>query len=72
MVYLLIEQLISQVISAGLIKERDRIYCRNQILGLLNMESFEEPALTKTDKTIPQLLTEIVEYAITQKSLLVH
>ena len=67
MVYLLIEQLISQVISAGLIKERDRIYCRNQILGLLKMESFEEPVLTKTDKTIPQLLTEIVEYAITKQ-----
>ena len=61
---LVIEQLISKVIDSGLIKERDRIYCRNQILGLLKLDSFSEVLETKTDLTIPQLLGQLIDDAV--------
>ena len=64
MVNLAIEQLISKVIDSGLIKERDRIYCRNQILGLLKLDTFSEVVETETDFTIPQLVGQLIDDAV--------
>lgn len=58
------DQLIDQAIQAALINERDRVYCRNQILGMLNMDFFIESNQDQTNKSIPGLLNDILEYAI--------
>ena len=64
MINLVIEQLINKVVDSGLINERDRIYCRNQILGLLKIDSFKQPELIDTDATIPQLLSKLIDDAV--------
>ncbi|WP_440897822.1 UDP-glucose--hexose-1-phosphate uridylyltransferase [Amphibacillus sp. Q70] len=64
MIETIIEQLISKVIHTGLIEERDRIYSRNQILGLLRLDTFTEVDVPETKATIPQLLNQLVEDAV--------
>ena len=60
-----ISQLITKGIDAELIEPRDTIYVRNQILGLLKLDNFEETTENSTtDSTIPDILEEIIAYAI--------
>lgn len=63
-VFTQIEHLIDQTITAGLIVERDRVYCRNQLLGLIKVDHFTEPKQEKTSKSIPTLLAELTDFAI--------
>ncbi|WP_017471130.1 UDP-glucose--hexose-1-phosphate uridylyltransferase [Amphibacillus jilinensis] len=59
-----IEQLITKVIEAGLIDARDRIYCRNQILGLLERDTFSSTDIADSDRSIPQLLHLLIDDAV--------
>lgn len=59
-----IEQLIEQATLEGLIEVRDMIYVRNQIMHLLNLETFKQPPSNGKPDTIPNTLEKIVQYAI--------
>lgn len=67
-----IQQLLNETIHRAIIDPMDEIYVRNQILSLLNLDDFQvqDPAkLPKDipvdpDLIIPELLEEIVQYAV--------
>ena len=44
MVYEAIKKLVRYGLDAGLITEADRIYATNQILDVLKLDEYEEPA----------------------------
>lgn len=60
----IIELLIDKVIEAGLIEERDRIYARNQILGLLKLDAFTNSPVLEENATIPHLLNQLIDNAV--------
>src|SRR5699024_10122330 len=64
MIYKHIQGLVQQAITTQLIDELDQIYARNQILALLNLESFPESVADPTEDTIPNLLERIIDYAV--------
>ncbi len=61
-----IERLIDLAIDTELITARDRIYARNQILGLLDLQTFTAPADTLTEGTIPDCLKALLDDAVTR------
>ena len=68
MIYQLIQKLIDRAAAAELIEKQDEIYARNQVLSLLHLSDFPEIALTEsvTPETIPDLLDQMVDYAVGQ------
>ncbi len=64
MIYKHIQGLIEKAIDAKLIDELDQIYARNQVLDLLNLESFPESVEQPTGDSIPNLLEKIIDYAV--------
>ncbi|GEM02381.1 UDPglucose--hexose-1-phosphate uridylyltransferase [Halolactibacillus halophilus] len=58
-----IERLIDLAIEADLITARDRIYARNQILGLLDLQTFTAPDTLLTEGTIPECLKVLLDDA---------
>lgn len=64
MVGVAIEELITKITDSGLIKERDRIYCRNQIMGLIKLDTPTETNILETNTSIPQLVHQITDYAV--------
>jgi len=62
-IYETVQQLTEKAVTVGLIQLEDRIYVRNQILSLLNLEGFSLNNQVSTDKDIPTLLEELIEYA---------
>ncbi|WP_164217782.1 UDP-glucose--hexose-1-phosphate uridylyltransferase [Virgibacillus sp. YIM 98842] len=63
MIYQHIAGLIQKAIDVQLIEETDHIYVRNQLLHLLDLEAFPESVKQITDKSIPELLDELISYA---------
>ncbi|UFT99083.1 UDP-glucose--hexose-1-phosphate uridylyltransferase [Radiobacillus kanasensis] len=64
-IFLTIDHLVQKGIEVQLIEERDALYVRNQLLGLCRLTSFEVENGKETEPmSIPQLLEEIVQYAI--------
>src|SRR5699024_1448245 len=64
MIYKHIHGLIEKAIDTKLIDELDQMYARNQILALLNLESFPESVENPTDDSIPNLLEQVIDYAV--------
>lgn len=64
MIYQHIAGLIEKAIEVDLIQETDQVYVRNQVLHLLHLKSFPETVENKTDDTIPNLLENIIAYAV--------
>src|SRR5690625_4154569 len=64
MIYKHIQGLVQQAIDTQLIEEIDQIYARNQILALLNLESFPESVEDPTEDSIPNLLEQTIDYAV--------
>ncbi|MGV3465830.1 MAG: UDP-glucose--hexose-1-phosphate uridylyltransferase [Heyndrickxia sp.] len=62
-IYSVIQQLVSQAVSAKLIEEEDVMYARNQVLALLGLEAFKEATAKVEERNIPDLLDNIVEFA---------
>ncbi|MBB2479243.1 UDP-glucose--hexose-1-phosphate uridylyltransferase [Bacillus sp. APMAM] len=62
-IYNVIQQLVSQAVTAKLIEEEDMIYARNQVLALLGLEAYSETDEEFEEKEIPDLLDILVEYA---------
>lgn len=59
-----IEQLITTMIDRDLITDRDRVYCRNQIIGLIKLDTYTETNILELNASIPQLIKQITDYAI--------
>ncbi len=62
-VHTLITELIEAATKVNLIEEPDHIYCRNQLLNLLDLEAYVQSEPSSTDKTIPDLLEALLAYA---------
>src|SRR5690625_6416169 len=56
--------LIHKAQEVHLIEKQDEVYVRNQVLDLLNIQSFPNEELTGTEDTIPNLLEKLIAYAI--------
>lgn len=61
-----IERLIDLAIESELITGRDRIYVRNQILGLLDFSTFTAPTEPLTTGTIPDCLKALLDDAVSR------
>lgn len=59
----LIESLIDKAIEKQLIQEKDRIYSRNQLLGLLQQITFDQDS-ERFDENIPDLLEQLADEAV--------
>ncbi len=59
----LVESLVERAIEKQLIQANDRVYARNQILGLVEVTSFEDN-ISLVDKDIPDLLEALADNAI--------
>src|SRR5690554_3381982 len=64
MIYQHIQGLIQKGIDTKLIDPIDQIYVRNQVLDLLNLQSFPETVETPTDDSIPNIVETIIDYAV--------
>ncbi|MGY0692005.1 UDP-glucose--hexose-1-phosphate uridylyltransferase [Virgibacillus sp. FSP13] len=64
MIYQDLAGLIQQATNKELIDEADRIYIQNQVMHLLQLESFPEKIDNVSEGTIPNLLEKLVDYAI--------
>lgn len=62
-VYEVIQGLLNKAIECCLIDKQDEVYVRNQILAQLKLNDFIKSDI-KIDKSIPDLLEDIVKYAI--------
>lgn len=56
--------LIKKAKEAQLIEEQDENYVRNQVMDLLQLESFPNDVTTMTHDTIPNLLEKMIDYAV--------
>lgn len=59
-----LEGLVQKAIEVDLIEETDIVYVRNQILHLLQIESFPERVEINSENTIPDYLEKLIDYAI--------
>ncbi|TFJ91429.1 UDP-glucose--hexose-1-phosphate uridylyltransferase [Lentibacillus salicampi] len=68
MIYQHMNALIEKAIQTGLIEKRDHIYVRNQIMPYLKLDGDKETDSTsRSDASIPDLLKELVDYAVRQQ-----
>ena len=58
-----IKKLVTYGLNTGLIKERDEIYARNQILDVLGMDEYEEPGEITEEINLEAVLKELLDYA---------
>ncbi|MFC0561209.1 UDP-glucose--hexose-1-phosphate uridylyltransferase [Halalkalibacter alkalisediminis] len=58
--------LFQKAMEVELIEPADLYYVRNQVIHLLGLEAFPEEVVQKTDDTIPNLLENLIDYAVTQ------
>ncbi|MFJ7755315.1 UDP-glucose--hexose-1-phosphate uridylyltransferase [Peribacillus muralis] len=62
-IYVAIQTLLDQAVQLDMLVKEDEIYCRNQIMELLQLEEFPYAAEVRKHAAIPDLLEEIVAYA---------
>lgn len=62
-----VERLIDLTIEKNLITERDRIYVRNQVLGLLHIQTFTLPTERLTHGSIPDVLHHLIDDAVSRE-----
>ncbi len=56
--------LIHKALATGLIEKDDIDYARNQVMHLLELDAFPEETIEPLDGTIPNLLEELIDYAV--------
>ena len=59
MVYEAIKKLVQYGLSTGLIRERDEIYARNQILEVMGMDEYEDPGEISGEICLEAVLKEL-------------
>ena len=57
-----ISALVSYAVKEKLIEKEDKIYCTNQVLGILSLDSFEEQEV-KGDFSLEEILKTILDFA---------
>ncbi|MDO5518476.1 MAG: UDP-glucose--hexose-1-phosphate uridylyltransferase [Clostridium sp.] len=62
-----INRLLNFALQKKLIKEEDRIYSSNMILGLLKLNEFEPEEINESLKTASPILENILDYAVDKK-----
>ncbi|GGD13090.1 UDP-glucose--hexose-1-phosphate uridylyltransferase [Pontibacillus salipaludis] len=63
-----IQQLVDLTISESLIEPEDSVYTRNQVLALMELEEFTPEGQNEDkDLTIPDVLEELIDYAVEQE-----
>ncbi|PLS05677.1 UDP-glucose--hexose-1-phosphate uridylyltransferase [Neobacillus cucumis] len=67
MIFQLVQQLVKQALDTRLIEREDEVYARNQVLALLQIEDFMEVELEESIPEIPDILEQIVDYAVEQE-----
>ena len=63
MIYDAISRLVNYGLETGLIAEEDAIYARNQILEVMGMDEYEEPAVDVETGELEDILRELLDYA---------
>ncbi|MFZ3588985.1 UDP-glucose--hexose-1-phosphate uridylyltransferase [Bacillus sp. DJP31] len=63
-VYSVIQGFLQKAITVEMIHPDDEIYVRNQMMALLAFDSFPDVVTSQTDQEIPELLDQLVDYAI--------
>ena len=58
-----ISRLVNYGLETGLIAEEDAIYARNQILEVMGMDEYEEPAVDVETGELEDILRELLDYA---------
>ncbi|MEH7235815.1 UDP-glucose--hexose-1-phosphate uridylyltransferase [Bacillus sp. JJ1562] len=66
-IYVTVQQLTEQATKVGLVEKEDKIYVRNQVLSLINLEDFAPTERVSSEKDIPTLVEDLVEYACKHK-----
>ena len=62
-IYYEVENLVNFALNSNLIKEEDKIYCRNRLLSILKLDSWEESMATETVKYPSEILDKICDWA---------
>ncbi len=63
MVYEAIKKLVQYGLDTGLIRERDEIYARNQILEVMGMDEYEDPGEISGEICLEDVLKELLDTA---------
>ena len=58
-----IKKLVQYGLDTGLIRERDAVYARNQILEVMGMDEYEEPGESSGEICLEEVLKELLDYA---------
>ena len=58
-----IKKLVQYGLDTGLIRERDAVYARNQILEVMGMDEYEEPGDISGEICLEEVLKELLDYA---------
>lgn len=66
MIYENIKKLVSYGLETGLIENEDKIYATNQIIEILKLDEYEEPAKEYSNIDLEQVLEAICDYAFEQ------
>ncbi|XCP83702.1 UDP-glucose--hexose-1-phosphate uridylyltransferase [Roseburia hominis] len=61
-----IAKLMQYGVSTGLVEPEDKIYVTNQVLEMLKLEEYEEPAKCPESVDLEEVLKEITDYAVEQ------
>lgn len=64
MIHQTLAGLIHKALATGLIERDDIDYARNQVMHLLELDAFPEETIEPLDGTIPNLLEELIDYAV--------
>ncbi len=62
----MLNPLINYALEKGLIKEDDKIYVRNMLLDILNLDEYEE-VTEKEEKSLEEILENILDFAVSTK-----
>lgn len=66
MIFQLVQQLVQQALATQLMEREDEVYSRNQVLALLQLDEFKDAEIEGEIQKIPDLLEQIVDYAVEQ------
>ena len=56
-----IKKLVQYGLDTGLIRERDAVYARNQILEVMGMDEYEEPGEISGEICLEEVLKELLD-----------
>lgn len=64
MVYPYLAGLIEKAVTTEMIAQADKVYARNQIMNVLQLEAYPDGVVPARDTSIPNLVEHLIEYAL--------